>query len=115
MLHPLTSMITCVPCQFLDCKDSKNIGNLVDSLLDQVSLSYETNMVNLSEVIGLHLLLRNRMMVTSLLRLCSPAKEVVESITELMKYLYSVLPYSNPGKSSTTIAPNYVSKRACCP
>lgn len=56
-------------------------------------------MVNLSEVVGLCLLLQNSMMVASLLCLCSSLGEAVESTIGLLRYSYSDLPYSSLGKS----------------
>ncbi|KAB2608895.1 hypothetical protein D8674_012063 [Pyrus ussuriensis x Pyrus communis] len=70
---------------------------LAESL--HVSVSCGSNMVNLSEVVGLCPLLQNRMMVASLLCLCNSPGEAIEFTVGLLRYSNFDLPYSSLGKS----------------
>lgn len=71
---------------FFRLKDSKNIGNLTHTLLDQVSVSFEKSTINLSKVVGLHPLLWNMMMVASQIRLYSSVAEVVEFPSSVLHF-----------------------------
>lgn len=78
---------------YMYLQEYRKLDNFV---ADQVFASNGTKMVNLSKADGLRPLIRNKMMVASLIHLYNSAIEAVECMTEFLSYSYFNLPYSGP-------------------